>query len=260
VKFATPRDVVDAYREHDALLTTSSEDRLRDPGAPPVVTAGDVVKIVPLDEKNVTGVAQLHAGLFGDPVQNGYSVATIGPELLGDVFYRLNLDNDSFHCDVALVDDRVVGFSVYSTDRSRVFRHPLREHPARLVGATARTVLRRPSSLRALAGNLMYLFGERLPFLDGVKGWWIVAGVAPEYRAPEFEARAGGPIAARLFDRMEEHLRASGCKAWYGVVRPDNVPINRFLLRRGATEVGTASAQGLSMRYYVRRYEDGAAE
>jgi hypothetical protein len=104
----------------------------------------------------------------------------------------------------------------------------------------------------------MYLFGERLPFLDGVQGWWIVAGVEPDYRTKAFEERAGGPIASRLFDRMEEGLRAAGCQSWYGVVRPDNVPINRFLQRRGAREVGMSAAQGLSMRYYVRRLDDEA--
>jgi hypothetical protein len=53
---------------------------------------------------------------------------------------------------------------------------------------------------------------------------------------------------------MESHMRAVDCVAWYGAVRPDNPPINSFLQRRGATVVGTANAQGLEMRYYVRRY------
>jgi hypothetical protein len=254
VKFLTPLEVVASYREHDARLTAGSEDRLRDEPALPI----EVVSIRPLQERHVAGVAGLHSSLFGDPVQNGYSVATLGPVMLGDVFYRLNLDNDSFHCDVAVWDGRVIGFSVYSTDRSRVFRHPLLIHPARLIWSTARTLVRRPLALRALLGNLMYLFGERLPFLDGVQGWWIVAGVEPDYRTKAFEERAGGPIASRLFDRMEEGLRAAGCQSWYGVVRPDNVPINRFLQRRGAREVGMSAAQGLSMRYYVRRLDDEA--
>jgi hypothetical protein len=100
----------------------------------------------------------------------------------------------------------------------------------------------------------MYLGGERVAFLDGVKGWWIVAGVDPAYRTPEAERLTGGPIAAQLFDRMESRFRAAGCRSWYGVVRPDNIAINRFLLRRGAKEVGHGQAQGLTMRYYVKEF------
>jgi hypothetical protein len=53
-------------------------------------------------------------------------------------------------------------------------------------------------------------------------------------------------------------MQAAGCAAWYGVVRPDNPPINIFLQRRGARDVGTARAQGIEMRYYVRRYAEEA--
>ncbi len=53
-------------------------------------------------------------------------------------------------------------------------------------------------------------------------------------------------------------MRAVRCDAWYGVVRPDNPQINAFLQRRGARAVGTAKAQGLEMRYYVRRYSEDA--
>lgn len=65
----------------------------------------------------------------------------------------------------------------------------------------------------------------------------------------------GGRVAARLFDAMESDMRARGCPAWYGVVRPDNAAINTFLQRRGAREAGMGSAQGMAMRYYVKRFD-----
>lgn len=256
--FTTPGSLVDAWREHAAALEASSTDQLEPPSAR--VSQPPAVEIRRIEERDIAGVAALHARLFGDPEVHGHSVGTLGTDVLADVFYRLNLDNQHFGCDVALVDDRVVGFSVYAIDRRQVFRHPVLAHPFRLVLACSRAVLRRPSVLRAFLGNARYLVGEHLPFLDGVLGWWIVAGVAPEFRDADFERRIGGPpLAARLFDRMEERLRTSACEAWYGVVRPDNEAINRFLLRRGAQPVGMAGAQGLQMRYYVKRFDRAEA-
>jgi hypothetical protein len=250
--FTTPREIVEDYRRHAHDLEQHSEDRLVE-GNPALATPSRLT-ISPLGHEDVAATAALHVALFGDPATNGYSVAALGPELLASVFYRLNLDNATFHCDVAKVDGRLVAFSLYTTDRSRVFRHPVRQHPFRLMSATATAILKRPASLRVLLKNLMYLGGERVAFLDGVKGWWIVAGVDPAYRTPEAERLTGGPIAAQLFDRMESRFRAAGCRSWYGVVRPDNIAINRFLLRRGAKEVGLGQAQGLTMRYYVKEF------
>jgi hypothetical protein len=253
VEFSTAGAIAEAWRRHAAAIDASSSERLSDAPAPAI---GASVEIGSLREPDIVGTADLHARLFGDPAVNGHSVGTLGTDVLADVFYRLNLDNESFCCDVARVDGRVVGFSVYTSDRTRVFRHPLLAHPARLIAACTRAVLRRPSVLRSFLGNAAYLRGEHLAFLDGVRGWWIVAGVAPEFRSPEFERAIGGrPIAARLFDRMEDRLAAAGCESWYGVVRPDNEAINRFLVRRGASPVGMATAQGMAMRYYVKRFD-----
>jgi hypothetical protein len=254
VHFDTPRSLVDGWRVHAAELEARSSDHVRDDAV--MVAAGPALVIRPMQEADIAGTAALHSSLFGNPEVHGHSIGTLGPDILGDVFYRLNLDNRHFACDVALVDGRVAGFSVYATDRTQVFRHPVTAHPIGLVGACLRAVVKRPSVLRALLGNARYLAGEHLPFLDGVSGWWIVAGVAPEYRDRTFERSIGGtPIAARLFDQMEERLRSAACEAWYGVVRPDNEAINRFLLRRGAKPVGMSGAQGLQMRYYVKRFE-----
>ncbi len=256
VAFLTPRSVVQAYREHSDMIDRYSEDRLSS-GA---IVAGvdDMVEIDRLRETDITGTATLHQLLFGDPAVNGHSVGTLGMDVLAGVFYRLNVDNGAFFCDVARANGRIVGFSIYTTDRSRVFRHMIRVHPALLAWRSLKALMKRPALLRPFTANLLYLLGEDQPFLAGVRGWWIVAGVDPAWRTDEIERRVGGPISVRLFRRMEERLRAAGCDAWYGVVRPSNVPINRFLTREGAEAVGTATAQGLEMRYYIKRFHSAA--
>lgn len=252
----TPNELLDGFLAREAQLIAASHDDTAETAPLTVSTAPADFVIAPMRHDDIPEVATLHHALFGDPKVNGHSIATLGPEFLARAFYALNLDNPGIRCLVARHEGRVVAFSVYAIDKDSVFSHLISKHPVRLGVASALTLLRNPSTLGAFWSNARYMGGERLPFLDGVKGWWIVAGVYPEARDPAFEKRIGGRVAAQLFDRMESHMRAVGCPAWYGVVRPDNPPINIFLQRRGAKEVGTAPAQGLEMRYYVRRYGD----
>ena len=253
----TPREIHDAFIERERQLDAASSDALAPSGLTVSATPA-AFEITPMRREDIPAVATLHHALFGDPVVNGHSIATLGADFLADAFYTLNLDNPGIRCLVARLDGRVIGFSVYAIDKDSVFRHLVRRHPVRLALAAARTLLRRPSTIGAFASNARYMGGEHLSFLDGVSGWWIVAGVEPEARTPAFEQRVGGKVAAQLFDQMESHMRAVRCDAWYGVVRPDNPQINTFLQRRGARAVGTAKAQGLEMRYYVRRYSEDA--
>lgn len=269
--FRTPSEILDEHLAFESALDEASITAIADGAIPTTVSsigaasgiagAGSApplqtpLEIRPLTAHDVRDVSQLHYDLFGDPETHGHSVATLGTPFLAGAFYTLNLDNPHFFCDVAHADGKVVGFSVYSTSRNEVFRHLVRRHAIRLALAGARTVLGHPPAFGAFLSNARYIGGESLPLLDGVPGWWIVAGVHSDYRTPEFERRIGGRIAAQMFDRMEERMRAVGCPAWYGVVRPENAPINIFLQRRGATLAGTANAQGMAMRYYVKRFD-----
>ena len=203
-------------------------------------------------------LGRMHHALLGDPVRNGQSLATIGPEFMADAFYRLSLDNPHFHCDVARVDGRIAGFHVFTSEAESLTGFLVRHHPVGLVAAALRSVVRRPPSLLALLRNLRYLGGETLPFLAGVKGWWIVAGIPPEFRTKEFEARIGGSIAHMMMARMEETFRTLGVDRWYVVVPPDNIPSTIFVQRCGARHQGTAFAQGKEMRYYVKQMGSGA--
>ena len=249
----TPTELLDGFVARERVLAAASRDETE--SAPLTIsTAPADFVIAPMRRDDIPAVATLHHALFGDPKVNGHSIATLGARFLADAFYTLNLDNPGLRCLVARHEERVVGFSVYAIDKDSVFRHLISKHPVRLGLAAARTIIARPSTIGAFLSNARYMGGERIPFLEGVSGWWIVAGVYPEAREPEFERRIGGRVAAQLFDRMESHMRAARCAAWYGVVRPDNVPINLFLQRRGAVDVGMAKAQGLEMRYYVRNY------
>ncbi|GMV10193.1 MAG: hypothetical protein AMXMBFR55_19270 [Gemmatimonadota bacterium] len=250
----TPREIHQAFLARERALEAVARDDTMPSSPPRASSSGPTLEITAMETEDIAAVAALHHSLFGDPRINGHSIATLGAGFLADAFYALNLDNPGIRCLVARLDGRVIGFSVYAIDRDSVFRHLVRRHPLRLMLASARTILRRPSTIGAFVSNARYMGSERLPFLDDVPGWWIVAGVEPEARTPEFEARIGRRVAAQLFDSMEAHMRSVRCNAWYGVVRPDNPQINAFLQRRGARDVGTARAQGLTMRYYVRRY------
>lgn len=197
-------------------------------------------------------LGRMHHELLGDPARNGQSLATVGPEFMADAFYRLSLDNPHFHCDVARVDGAIAGFHVFTSQADSLTGFLVRRHPLGLIGAALRSIMRRPKSLLALLRNLRYLGGETLPFLAGVKGWWIVAGVPPQFRSREFEARIGGSIAHMMMARMEATFREHGVDRWYVVVPPDNVPSTIFVQRCGARHKGTAFAQGKEMRYYVK--------
>lgn len=204
-------------------------------------------------EEDCAELGRMHHALLGDPVRNGFSLATVGPEFMAEAFYRLSLDNPHFHCDVARVNGTTAGFHVFTSRASSLTSFLVRRHPAGLLLAAIRSVLRRPRALVALLRNLRYLGGERLPFLEGVNGWWIVAGIPPQYRTREFEATIGGSIAHMLMARMETTFRDEGVDRWYVVVPPDNIPSTIFVQRCGARHAGTAFAQGKEMRYYVKR-------
>ena len=200
-------------------------------------------------------LGRMHFDLLGDPVRNGYSLATVGAEFMADAFYRLSLDNPHFHCDVARADGTTVGFHVFTSQASSLTSFLVRRHPVGLALAAIKSVVKRPRSLLAILRNLRYLGGEQLSFLAGVRGWWIVAGIPPQYRSKAFEATVGGSIAHMMMARMETTYRAAGVRSWYVVVPPDNVPSTIFVQRCGARHIGTATAQGLEMRYYVKQMD-----
>lgn len=204
-------------------------------------------------DQDCAELGRMHFELLGDPARNGYSLATVGPEFMAEAFYRLSLDNPHFHCDVARVDGTIAGFHVFTSQASSLTSFLVRHHPARLLLAAIGSVLRRPRALLAILRNLRYLGGEQLPFLAGVNGWWIVAGIPPEFRSREFEATIGGSIAHMMMARMEETFRTEGVDCWYVVVPPDNIPSTIFVQRCGARHEGTAFAQGKEMRYYIKR-------
>lgn len=250
----TPEQILAEYGEVERRLDAASSDQAEAPEATRLLSPLEVV-ISPVAPADCHEVAALHFELFGDPDFNGHSVATLGPEFLDRAFYRLSIDNPGLHAIVARAGGRVVGFSVYATEAQGVIGSLLRGHPVRFATAGAQAVLRRPARLAAVWTNLRYMRGEALPFLQGVPGWWVVAGVHPDARSPVFERRSGSRVAARMFDWMEAHMRRAGCGAWFGAVRPDNAAINAFLRRRGAIEAGMARTQGLDMRYYVKRMD-----
>lgn len=216
--------------------------------------------IEPYRDADCDELGRMHFELLGDPARNGHSLATIGPGFLADAFYRLSLDNPHFHCEVARSSDAIVGFHVFTSQASSLTSFLLRRHPVGLVRAALVSVVRRPRALFAFVRNLRYLGGERLQFLEGVDGWWIVAGIPAPYRTAAFEAEIGGSIAHMMMARMEETFRKEGVSRWYVAVPPDNVGSTIFVQRCGARQAGTAFAQGKEMRYYVKQMNERVAD
>lgn len=253
----TPGEIHDTFVSREAALERGSADATRPALSPAVATAAAPrvphFVIERYRAEDCPALGQMHFELLGDPARNGHSLATVGPGFMADAFYRLSLDNPHFHCDVARVDGRVAGFHVFTSDAGSLTSFLVRRHPVGLAIAALRSIVHRPRALAALLRNVRYLGGETLPFLAGVRGWWIVAGIPPEFRSREFEAAIGGSIAHMMMARMEATYRAEGVDRWYVVVPPDNIPSTIFVQRCGARHAGTAFAQGKEMRYYIKQ-------
>src|SRR5688572_11344157 len=90
--------------------------------------AAPEVEIGPLRQEEIGAVSELHYSFFGGP-DHAHSLARMGPDFLADVFYGPSFDNPDFHVDVARADGHLVGFSVYVSDATSVFRRTLLRHP-----------------------------------------------------------------------------------------------------------------------------------
>lgn len=195
-------------------------------------------------------VARLHYRWFGPKLGRGSSLAMLGEDWLADAFYGANFANPHQGVQVARWDGRVIGFMHYATDRRRIARWTLAHAGFALIASTLRSILRRPAVLRHLLGNVVYMGGEQLGFLDGADAHWTLFAVEPEFRSREFERETGIWVAGAMLEVMEADMRARGVRAWYAAPAPDNPPINKFMERAGAFRVGEARSQGIKLLYW----------
>ncbi len=175
VRGMTPMEIHDAFVSRERQLAERSVDlTARDATsvdvrhASPTPTQPLAVTRFVIERYRADDCAELgrmHFALLGDPVRNGYSLATVGPEFMADAFYRLSLDNPNFHCDVARVDGTIAGFHVFTSEASSLTGFLVKRHPAGLLLAAVKSVLRRPRALVAILRNLRYIGGEQLDFL-----------------------------------------------------------------------------------------------
>ena len=258
--FHRPEALVRAYRERERALDAASRDQTETPPGLAVLAPGPgEIEIGPMREDEVDATARFHYEFFGIGDIHGRSLAKLGPEALAGLFYRPALNNPRLFVDLARHQGRIVGFNVYCIDRDRVFRDSLRREWPAMIRTAVLAVLRRPGAFMSLLGNLRYVGGESVPTAlaaDDGKAWHFLEGVLPRYRSREFVEATGHRIAADLVRFMETVLVERGCPAWYGAVRHDNIPMNRFLQHCGAVEVGTARAQGQLLRYYLRTLDE----
>lgn len=209
--------------------------------------------IGPMRPEEAATVARLHYGFFGSGGMHGSSIASFGPDFLETVFYRLNLDNPYLFVDVARYGGEVVAFSVYASNRKRVFRETLRRHFLAVCVHLLKAGLRRPWRVLAhVWGNLSFLT-ERLPeAVRNVPGWFFLLGVQAEFRNRQFKERTGIWVAGELWKQMESNLRAQGCDQFWTVVGAHNEPMNQLHRLFGMELVARGMAQGLPSNFYRR--------
>jgi hypothetical protein len=244
--FLTPREVARAYLRYEKALQQDSQDRTAEVAPARVQPASEVGPMIAADAPHV---AQLHYLLFGDAV-HGYSIATFGPRFLERAFYLPNLENPHFHCDVVRHHGQAIGFIAYTTRRDALRFLLGRPLPGVALEAV-RTLLLRPSLLLAMLGNLRYLGGDKTVGSE-VDALWLVVGVHPRYRTVQAERKLGFSVAGKLFESMEQTMRAHGCNGWCAGMRTGNPAIKLFVEMRGARLVGTVRAQGVLMDQYVK--------
>jgi hypothetical protein len=207
----------------------------------------------PMRAEETSAVAQLHFDFFGTGAMHGTTIASFGPKFLEEVFYRLNLDNPYLFVDVARYRGEVVAFSVYASNRRRVFRETLRRHFAAVLVRLLKAGVRRPFLVAGHVLNNLQFLTERLPeAVRDVPAWFFLLGVKPEYRNREFKQRTGIWVAGELWKHMESNLRAQGCEQFWTVVGAHNEPMNQLHRLFGMELVARGPAQGLPSNYYRR--------
>ena len=219
---------------------------------------GTGIEVGPVRPDEVATVAQLHFEFFG-PEAAGRSVANLGPQFLEQIFYRLNLENPYFFCDVARHEGQVIGISVYTTRRRKLVRYMLCHQLIRVAWTTLKLICRSWSLFTLVLSNIRFVGSESLPSNRPAEGWWLVLCVQPEYRSKEFKERTGVSVANLLIDLMERAMQQHGCDCWSGMAPVDKGAINNLLKRHGARPVGTIRAQGLEMWHYLKELGPEAA-
>ena len=211
----------------------------------------DTVDIGPLRADEVAEVAQLHFDFFGPGHGRGHSLALLGPGFLADVFYRVNLDNPFFFVDVARYQNEVIGFSVYSSDHRRVFRHTLRRHFLQIGWSVIKQWIRHPIITSGLVlRNSAFIMETLPPETRGIPAWFILLGVKDAYRTREFQQRTGVWIAGAFKQRLESILREKGHVEYWAAPFVENEIAIQFYTKIKATLIAQGTVQGLRANYY----------
>lgn len=207
-----------------------------------------------MQPSDVRAVAELHYQFFGNGEEHGHSIASFGPSFLARSFYQCNLDNPYFFTDVARYGGRIIGFSVYSSNTSRVFRETLRRHPGTILAGGLSLALRHPLLLaKRMVGNFN-LVSDKLPAaVRGVPGWFFLLAVEAPYRSRAFKQRTGLWVAGELWKQMERTLAARHCEGFWTTVAALNRPMNELHCRMGMNVVGRGMVQGLHSIFYVKQ-------
>lgn len=210
------------------------------------------IQISPASSLDIHDLAEMHYEYFAHSPNTGFSLAKFGKRFLRNAFYQSQISKSSFFCDIVRVDQKAAAFSIYSADRSKVFREETFKERLRQAFEAGISLILKPTLLPGLLANARYLFGKDAADLPSVQGWWILFYVRPEYRSAAFYRATRTKLSHLLYKTMNENLFNAGCANWYGVIHPENAPMNNFMVKVAKGELyGQRQAQGMVMNYYI---------
>ena len=251
MNFPSPRQLARQYLEYEKQLDVHSTDRTAELSAGVSIPLDERIAFGPMRAEEIAETALLHHNFFGIRAEHGTSVAKLGPDFLADFFYRLNLDNPYLFIDLARYQGKVVGFSVFASDWTKVSGWMLHQHRRDVFRCMLRCAFRHPIRLaRYVMGNLQFLKPTAPEFVNDVPAMFMLIGVKRECRSRRFTDRTGTWVAADLCQRVDEALWDQGCRELHMILGVENGAVNHLFKKQGAQLVGQGWVQGVWSNYY----------
>jgi ribosomal protein S18 acetylase RimI-like enzyme len=176
-------------------------------------------EIDPRNEEDKEAITRLHMDLlyFGP-------IAQLGAFFLKRFCYDLMIREKLLRGALYEVDNKPVGFIVY-TDRSISFhRTALRKHLVYVCFLIARSILSEPKIVFRLWRAILLMFSRRQDRVLGEDPMAEIVAIAvlPEYRDFRFMRRTGRRVAHELFEYASDFFREAGLNGLHLVVDADN--------------------------------------
>ena len=196
--------------------------------------------ISPLKPGDAAEAARLHiAG-----ISTGF-ISSLGQAFVAALYESIATDDGSFGF-VATENHRVVGFTAFTTDLSKLYRHVIRNRGHRFVLVLARKMLS-VRVLKRVFDNLCY--PSRTEKMNLPRAELLSIAVVPEEK--------GKGIGAALISAGFEECRKRGIDKVKVLVAAANVPANRLYQKAGFVCAGRIDSHGVLSNIYVAEIRQG---